>query len=35
VRPQCRNRYAEMQRICCIPLCVRKVNDSHRSELSS
>jgi hypothetical protein len=26
VRPQCRNRYAEMQRICCTPLCVRKVD---------
>jgi hypothetical protein len=25
VRPQCRNRYAEMQRSCCAPLCVRKV----------
>jgi hypothetical protein len=24
VSPQCRNRYTEMQRICCTPLCVRK-----------
>jgi hypothetical protein len=26
VSPQCRNRDTEMQRICCTPLCVRKVD---------
>jgi hypothetical protein len=24
--PQCRSRYTEMQRRCCTPLCVRKVD---------